>query len=103
MKTRYGLVVYHDPGTGDEPVKVKYTGRQAIDAGAFYVPYIPLQTAMGAVWRMKHNRASDSRRWWWRLWDGSKPALVFRNALKARFNRARVLMTRMVFHARKIG
>lgn len=89
FKTRYGMVVYTDPNPNPKDALVKYKGRNAIDAGAFYAPYIPLQMFPSLTERMKLKRAADSRRWWMRLVEGCKPALVFLNALRATFNRRR--------------
>lgn len=93
FKTRYGVIknplkVYVDPHEGDD-VKVKYKGKTAFDSGAFYAPYIPLQMSWPDVNGMRRRREADSRRWWMRLIDGGKPALVFLNALRSAFNRRR--------------
>lgn len=106
FKTRYGLIddamkVYVDPNSGDKPAVLNYKGKE-FDTGAFYCPYVPLQT--GRSWNvvvMKGNRDADSRRWWRRLFDGFKPPLVFRDAIKTLANGGRSLMARMVF--RKIS
>lgn len=67
MRTRYGPVVYRDPNTSGKPIKVNYKGRGAIDAGAFYAPYIPLISIDRQLARKKANRNADSRRWWRRI------------------------------------
>lgn len=58
FRTRYGQTIVYDPGDNDSGVIMKYKGRTTADAGAFYAPYVPLQTvgkrnlidAVGDLW-----------------------------------------------------
>ena len=68
FKTRYGdmppdrMVVYDDPNPAKE-VKVKYKGRSAIGAGAFYCPHIPLQSVTPLTQRLARKRQKDTFPW----------------------------------------
>ncbi len=64
FQTRYG--VYVDPATttGDtDAIVVRYKGKSAIGSGAFYCPYIPLQTVMTRTERLARKRQKDSFPW----------------------------------------
>lgn len=48
FKTRYGIKVYTDPNGSGKPILTGLKGKTAMDAGAFYAPYVPLQmTSVG--------------------------------------------------------
>ena len=87
VKTRYGMLnaamhVYVDPSSkeGDDAVVVSYKGKTALDAGAFYCPYIPLQVASNRIERLARKRQKDSfpwrlRTWWERMSDRVERAI----------------------------
>ena len=63
FKTRYG--VYVDPASSDsdDTVAVAYKGKSAMDSGAFYCPYIPLQSVTPLTQRLARKRQKDSFPW----------------------------------------
>jgi hypothetical protein len=45
FKNRYSVKIYVDPNAGSTtPIITGYRAKSSIDTGAFYAPYIPLQT-----------------------------------------------------------